>query len=86
MAALLLCAIFAIVFIVWSIGKLYQATSKPEETPHADTAQQTVEQPGKTENTPAPSPKSAPKQNPDAAAKPAKLISTGQVIPNLISD
>ena len=86
MAALLLCAILAIVFIVWSIGKLYQATSKPEETPHADTAQQTVEQPGKTENTPAPSPKSAPKQNPDAAAKPAKLISTGQVIPNLISD
>ena len=86
MAALLLCASLAIVFIVWSIGKLYQATSKPEETPPADTAQQPAEQPEKTENTPAPSPKSAPKQNPDAAAKPAKLISTGQVIPNLISD
>lgn len=86
MTALLLCAILAIVFIVWSISKLYQATSKPEETPPEEPAQQPAAQPEETENTPAPPPKNAPKQNPDAAAKPAKLISTGQDIPNLISD
>jgi hypothetical protein len=86
MTALLLCAILAIVFIVWSIGKLYQATSKPEEAPPANIKQPPAEQPDKAQSAPAPVPEKAPKQKSGASAKPAKLISTGQVIPNLISD
>ena len=90
MTALLLCTILAIVFIVWSIVKLYQATSNPDEASPANTeqqpAEQPAEQPDKAESTPAPPPVNAPKPKPDASAKPGKLISTGQVIPSLISD
>ena len=93
MTALLLCAILAIVFIVWSICKLYTATSKSDETPPADVAQQPAEQLDKTESTPAPPPEKqekAPekpsKKKSESPAKPAKLISTGQDIPNLIRD
>jgi len=85
MTALLLCAILAIAFIVWSIGKLYKATSKPDETPTAEVAPTPTEPKGTEASAQVPTSEKTTKKS-TAPAKPAKLISTGQVIPNLISD
>ncbi len=91
MTALLLCAVLAIVFIVWSICKLYKATSVPTETQPAAVLPTPAGQPADTDAQAAP--KSLPKPNKEKPtkkaepqAKPAKLISTGQNVPNLIRD
>ena len=89
--ALLLCAALALVFIVWSFGKLYEATSIPPGptpdprapvavTPTAPVA--TPAAPPQTEKKPSTSP-AKPATPP---VKPGKLISTGQDIPNLFID
>ena len=82
---LLLCAVLGLVFIAWSISKLYSATSSPEEAESAEVVQTpSAEQPGPVESAPAPSaPKAKPAQD---QAKPGTLISTGPDIPNLIRD
>ena len=83
--ALALCAVLGLVFIVWSISKLYSATSTPDGTVSAETVRTpSAEQPGPVESAPAPS---APKAKPaPGQPKPGTLISTGQDIPNLIRD
>ena len=94
MTALLLCAILAIVFIVWSISKLYKATSKPDETPTTEVAPMSAEQKSANENAPATIPEKPAKttkttkttKKTEPPAKPVKLISTGQDVPNLIRD
>ena len=91
MTALLACAILAIAFIVWSISKLYKATSKPDETPTAEVAPAPAEQKGAEESAPAAIPEKPAKttkttEKTEAPAKPAKLISTGQDVPDLIRD
>ena len=91
MTALLACAILAIAFIVWSISKLYKATSKPDETPTAEVAPVPAEQKGAEESAPAAIPEKPAKTTKtttktDAPAKPVKLISTGQDVPDLIRD
>ena len=99
--ALVLCAVLSIAFIVWSIGKLYQAT-----TP-TDTAQQPENPPESVPAVVADKPvtgKDVPnknvKQEPKVKAKPAQasaktgkspakpgtLISTGQNVPNFFVD
>ena len=89
MTALILCAILVILFIVWSVSKLYQATSTPptpvpvavpaEPSPAAE-----KQLPAKKQVVPAPNkPKAKAAQSP---AKSGKLISTGQNIPNLFID
>ena len=82
---LLLCAVIGVAFIAWSISKLYSATSSPEKAEPAEVVQTpSAEQGVPVEPTPAPNvPKAKPAQDP---AKPGKLISTGQDIPNLIRD
>ena len=91
MTALLACAILAIAFIVWSISKLYKATSKPDETPIAEVAPVPAEQKGAEESATAAIPEKPAKTTKtttktDAPAKPVKLISTGQDVPDLIRD
>ena len=86
MAALLLCVVLALLFIAWSITKLYKATSQPGETPPATlpptpTGQST----GAEAVAPLTSP-AKPAKNHESAAQPVKLISTGQNVPNLIRD
>ena len=91
MTFLALCALIALVFIVWSVSKLYKATSVPEKPADAEPVQTpAAAQPGPAKN--APAPKAKAEQRPAKAkpaqrsAKPGKLISTGQNIPNLIRD
>ncbi len=95
MTILVLCAVLGIIFIVWSIGKLYTATSSPDSTQSAETVQTpSAEQPDPAQAAPTPNaPKTAkakPAQSPakpaQSPAKPAKLIQTGPEIPNLIRD
>ena len=97
MTALLACAILALVFIVWSICKLYKATSKPDETSTAEVTPVPAEQKGPEESirTTTPEKATTPEKDKQATkttkkaetpAKPAKLISTGQDVPNLIRD
>ncbi len=91
MTALLLCAVLAIVFIVWSIGKLYKATSVPTETQPAAVLPTPAGQPADADAQAAPKGQSKPNHEKPAKkaapqAKPAKLISTGQNVPNLIRD
>ena len=91
MTALLACAILAIAFIVWSISKLYKATSKPDETPTAEVAPEPAEQKGAEESAPAAIPEKPAKttkttKKTETPTKPAKLISTGQDVPDLIRD
>ena len=88
MTALLACAILAIAFIVWSISKLYKATSKPNETPTAEVAPAPAEQKGAEESAPAAIPEKPAKttKKTETPAKPSKLISTGQDVPDLIRD
>ena len=89
--ALLLCAVLAIVFIVWSIGKLYKATSIPTETqpaavlptPAGQTADANAETAPKSQSKPN---QAKPTSKAEPPAKPTKLISTGQNVPNLIRD
>ena len=90
MTALLLCAILALLFITWSFSKLYQATSlPPETTPDAvppvavsPEAKPTPAKPAPAKPTPAP----AEKKPAALPARPGKLISTGQNVPNLFID
>ncbi len=85
MTALVLCTILVILFIAWSFGKLYQATSTPPapaETPVSPVVVTPAAQPAKA---PAPSAKT-PTKPAKAPAKPGKLVSTGQDIPNLFVD
>ena len=91
MTALLACAILAIAFIVWSISKLYKATSKPDETPTAEVAPAPAEQKGAEESAPAaisekPAKTTKATKKAEASANPVKLISTGQDVPDLIRD
>ena len=88
MTALLACAILAIAFIVWSISKLYKATSKPDETPTAEVAPVPAEQKGAEESAPAAIPEKPAKttKKTETPAKPSKLISPGQDVPDLIRD
>ena len=88
MTALLACAILAIAFIVWSISKLYKATSKPDETPTAEVAPAPAEQKGAEESAPAAIPEKPAKttKKTETPAKPSKLISTGQDVADLIRD
>ena len=89
MTALILGAILAIVFIVWCISKLYKATSKPEESPSAETTPATAEQKSTDENVQATTPENGTKATaqPDAQTKSIKLISTGpKDLPDLIRD
>ena len=93
MTALLACAILAIVFIVWSISKLYKATSTPDATPTAEVtpAPAPAEQKSAEKNAPAATPEKTakttkPTKKAESPAKPAKLISTGQDVPDLIRD
>jgi hypothetical protein len=76
---------------VWRICKLYKATSVPTETQPAAVLPTPAGQPADTDAQAAP--KSLPKPNQEKPtkkaepqAKPAKLISTGQNVPNLIRD
>ena len=92
MTALVLCTILVILFIAWSFGKLYQATSTPPapaETPVSPVvvtpAAQPAKAPAPSAKTPAPSAKT-PTKPAKAPAKPGKLVSTGQDIPNLFVD
>ena len=86
--ALLLCALLALLFIVWSVSKLYQATSTSAD-PAAAPVSPVKAAPahpapdGKPAQTAAPAPKAKPAPSP---AKPGKLISTGQDVPNLFVD
>ena len=86
-AVLALGAVFVILFIVWSISKLYSATAvpaadSPRETTPADTAlAEPAKQSARPETPPAPK-----TQTPTAKPKPGKLISTGQAIPDLYMD
>ena len=69
--ALVLCAILAIAFIVWSIAKLYQATSTQPATPQQTEATPVVsddKQPAAVENVP----KQEVKQDSKPKAKPAQ--------------
>ena len=93
MTALLACAILAITFIVWSISKLYKATSTPDATPTAEVtpAPAPAEQKSAEKNAPAATPEKTakttkPTKKAESPAKPAKLISTGQDVPDLIRD
>ena len=91
MTALLACAILAIAFIVWSISKLYKATSNPDETPTAEVAPVPAEQKGAEGSAPAAIPEKPAKttkatKKAEASANPVKLISTGQDVPDLIRD
>ena len=85
MTALLLCTLVAILFIIWSFSKLYQATSLPPET-KPDAVSPVEVSPGVPSATVKPA--SAPVEKKPAAlpAKPGKLISTGQNVPNLFID
>ena len=90
MTLLLLCAVLAIAFIVWSVGKLYKATSTPEAPAPAEPAQApAAAEPAPTAAPSSPKAQPAPqpaKAKPVPPAKRGKLISTGQNIPNLIRD
>ena len=93
MTALLACAILAIAFIVWSISKLYKATSTPDATPTAEVTPPPAPAEQKSAENSAPaatSEKTAktakPTKKAESPAKPAKLISTGQDVPDLIRD
>lgn len=85
MTVLLLCAILVILFVVWSIGKLYSATSASQTpAPAASMPVMPVERPASAEDAPAPR-----EQKPKPATPPTKpgaLISTGQDIPNVYVD
>ena len=85
MTVLLLCAILVILFVVWSIGKLYSATSASQTpAPAAGMPVMPVERPASAEDAPAPR-----EQKPKPATpprKPGALISTGQDIPNVYVD
>ena len=84
---LLLCAFVAILFIVWSIGKLYSDTGAPATTP-VETAVPAApaEQPAPAPSAPAPAPAPREQKPATSPAKPGTLISTGQDIPNLYVD
>ena len=96
--ALVLGAILVVLFIVWSICKLYSATSAPQTpAPVADVPTPIVpaEQPASVKAAPEPSeqkakstktpakPVATPANSATPSAKPGTLISTGQDIPNL---
>ncbi len=99
--ALVLCAILSIAFIVWSIVKLYQATTpttnsqQPEEPPK-DVPVVAADKPATGNNVPKQNVKKEPKaKTPPAKSsvktgkspvKPGSLISTGQNVPNLFVD
>ena len=90
MTALLLCTIVAILFIIWSFSKLYQATSLPPETKTDAVSPVDISPsapPASAKPAPA-KPAPAPVEKKPAAlpAKPGKLISTGQNVPNLFID
>ena len=96
--ALVVGAILVVLFIVWSICKLYSATSAPQTpAPVADVptpivpaeqpapvkaAPEPREQKAKSTKTPA-KPVATPANSATPSAKPGTLISTGQDIPNL---
>ena len=99
--ALVLCAILSIVFIVWSIGKLYQATtptanSQQPEEPTKDVPVVAADKPATGNSVPKQNVKQEPKvKTPPAKSsvktgkspvKPGSLISTGQNVPNLFVD
>ena len=99
--ALVLCAILSIVFIVWSIGKLYQATtptanSQQPEEPTKDVPVVAADKPATGNSVPKQNVKQEPKVKAKPAqasaktgkspAKPGSLISTGQYVPNLFVD
>ena len=85
MTALLLCAIVAILFIIWSFSKLYQATSMPQEaTPEVASPVEVSPNVAPAPAKPAPTP--AGKRPAALPSKPSKLISTGQNVPNLFID
>ena len=85
MTALLLCAIVAILFIIWSFSKLYQATSLPPgATPEAVSPAEVSPDAPPASAKPARAP--AGKRPATPPAKPGKLVSTGQDVPNLFID
>ena len=99
--ALLLCAVLSIAFIVWSIGKLYQATTptdtlqQPENPPESVPAV-AADKPATDAKVPNQNVKQEPKATKPPTKSPAKtgktpvkpgtLISTGQNVPNLFVD
>ena len=99
--ALVLCAVLSIAFIVWSIGKLYQATTptdtaqQPENPPESVPAV-AVDKPTASKDVPNQNVKQVPKvkakpaqasaQTGKSPVKPGTLISTGQNVPNLFVD
>ena len=85
MTALLLCTLVAILFIIWSFSKLYQATSLPPET-KPDAVSPVEVSPGVPSATVKPAPAPVEKKPAALPAKPGKLISTGQNVPNLFID
>ena len=87
MTFLLLCAAVAILFIVWSIGKLYSDTAASAPAP-AKTAVPAApaEQPAPAPRAPAPAPNLQKQKPATPPAKSGTLISTGQDIPNLYVD
>ncbi len=86
MAALLLCLVLAILFIAWSITKLYKATSQPDETPPATLPPTSTGQSTGAEAVAPLTGPAKPAKTHKSPAKPVKLISTGQNVPNLIRD
>ena len=86
MTALVLSVILVLLFIVWCVGKLYKATSKPEEAPTAETTPAAAEQKAAEGNGQKATPEKGTKQ-PETQTKSIKLISTGQKdLPDLIRD
>ena len=89
MTALILGVILAILFIVWCVGKLYKATSKPEEAPAAEATPATAEQNGTggSAQTPAPERETNTAKQKETQSKSIKLISNGpKDLPDLIRD
>ena len=86
MAALLLCVVLALLFIAWSITKLYKATSQPDETPPATLPPTSTGQSTGAEAVAPLTGPAKPAKTHESAAQPVKLISTGQNVPNLIRD
>ena len=99
--ALVLCAVLSIAFIVWSIGKLYQATTPTDTTQQPDNPPESVpviavDKPTPSKDVPNQNVKQEPKVKTPPAKSPAKtgkpsvkpgtLISTGQNVPNLFVD
>jgi len=80
-----ICTLVAILFIIWSFSKLYQATSLPPEA-KPDAVSPVEVSPGVPSATVKPAPAPVEKKPAALPAKPGKLISTGQNVPNLFID